>query len=102
MNFKSFINNPAPYILVASFQTYFIYHMYTKMNQVEHIRHMMDKMYTEQLNLKSNLKFTLTKDASTNTPNDNDFPPSPPSNNEIPATSFFSLGNYLNQKKEKK
>ena len=75
--------------------------MYTKMNQVDHIRYMMDKMYTEQLNLKSNLKFTLTKDASTNTPNDNDFPTSPPSNNEIPATSFFSLGNYLNKKENK-
>ena len=102
MIFNSIINRASSYLLIASFQTYIIYHMYTKMNQVEHMRHMMDKMYTEQLNLKSNLKFTLTKDASTNTPNENDFPPSPPSNNEIPATSFFSLGNYLNQKKEKK
>ena len=101
MKFKWLINETTYYFLVASFQTYFIYYMYTKMNQVDHIRYMMDKMYTEQLNLKSNLKFTLTKDASTNTPNDNDFPTSPPSNNEIPAMSYFSLGYYLNQKKEK-
>ena len=101
MIFKYIVSYQTPYLLVASFQTYLIYHIYIKMNQVEHMRHMMDKMYTEQLNLKSNLKFTLTKDASTNTPNDNDFQPSLPYNNEIPATSFFSLGNYLNQKKEK-
>ena len=79
------------------------------MNQVDHMRYMMDKMYTEQLNLKSNLKFIFTKDASTNTIHTNiddcdikvNFPTSPPSNNEIPATSFFSLGNYLNKKENK-
>ena len=57
MIFKYIVSYQTPYLLVASFQTYLIYHIYIKMNQVEHMRHMMDKMYTEQLNLKSNLKF---------------------------------------------
>ena len=121
MNFKSIINNPTPYFLVASFQTYLIYHIYTKMCQVDQMRHMMDKIYTEQLNLKSNPNFSLLRDVSTNTlltdtdelclkninlpsPTNKDEPciegtktPSP-NNDDIPDTSFFSLGNYLNKK----
>lgn len=101
---KSFINKPAHYLLVASFQTYLIYHIYTKMSQVDQMRHMMDKIYTEQLNLKSNPKFTQTRDISTNTLTDIEIispPPSPPNKDDIPQNSFFSLGSYLNQKKEK-
>ena len=100
---KSIINNPAPYFLVASFQTYLIYHIYTKMSQVDQIRHMMDKIYTEQLNLKSNPNFSLSRDVSTSTLTDTEIisPPSPPNKDDIPPNSFFSLGSYLNQKKEK-
>ena len=80
------------------------------MCQVDQMRHMIDKMYTEQLNLKSNLKFTFTKDASTNTIHTNiddcdikvNFPNTTPNIvDQIPATSFFSLGNYLNKKENK-
>ena len=109
MNFKSIINNPTPYFLVASFQTYLIYHIYTKMCQVDQMRHMMDKIYTEQLNLKSNPKFTLSHDVSTNTLQTDinnsivevTHSTSPQNNDEIPHTSFFSLGNYLNNYEKK-
>jgi hypothetical protein len=97
MIFKYILNNPTPYLLVASVQTYFIYYMYTKMNQVDQIRYMMDKIYTEQLNLKSNPKFTLTRDVSTNTIINTEVPSSPPHKGEIHPSSFFSLGNYLNK-----
>ena len=92
------IYSPYSYCLVASFQTYFIYHMYIKMSQVEHMRFMVDKIYKEQINLKNNTTFSFTKDASTNTIISE--PPSP-NNDDIPSASFFSLGAYLNQKKEK-
>jgi hypothetical protein len=109
MNLKSILNNPTPYLLVASIQTYFIYHIYTKMFQVEQMRHMMDKIYTEQLNLKSNPNFSLSRDVSTNTLlTDTDEPdvevskpPSPQNKDDIPPNSFFSLGNYLNKKEDK-
>ena len=98
MSIKYILNQYNSYLLIASVQTYFIYHMYTKMNQVEHIRHMMDKIYTEQLNLKNNTTFSFTKDASTNTILSE--PPSP-NNDDIPSASYFSLGTYLNKKENK-
>ena len=98
MIFNSIINRASSYLLIVSIQTYFIYHIYIKMNQVEHIRHMMDKIYTEQLNLKSNPKFTLTRDVSTNTIKNTEVPSSPPHKGEIHPSSFFSLGNYLSNK----
>ena len=66
------------------------------MNQVDQMRHMMDKIYTEQLNLKSNPKFTLTRDVSTNTIINTELQQLPNSG-DIPSSSFFSLGNYLNK-----
>ena len=75
------------------------------MSQVDQMRHMMDKIYTEQLNLKSNPKFSLSRDISTSTLTDSEIisPPSSPPNKEveIPPNSFFSLGAYLNKIKEK-
>ena len=108
MNFKSIINNHTPYFLVASFQTYLIYNIYTKMSQVEQMRYMMDKIYTEQLNLKSNPNFSLSRDVSTNTLFEDTGepivevtpPPSPPNKDDIPSNSFFSLGAYLNKKEK--
>ena len=98
MSIKYILNPYNSYLLIASVQTYFIYHMYTKMNQVEHMRHMMDKIYIEQLNLKNNTTFSFTKDASTNTILSE--PPSP-NNDDIPSASYFSLGTYLNKKEKK-
>ena len=98
MSIKYILNPYNSYLLIASVQTYFIYHMYTKMNQVEHMRHMMDKIYIEQLNLKNNTTFSFTKDASTNTILSE--PPSP-NNDDIPSASYFSLGTYLNKKENK-